>query len=255
MSVPVRFRVSSAVTLVALTVLLAIIAVSCGSVFSRKYEYDEDVFLFLDGSATVYINAAIPALVALRGLDLDVDPHARLDLAAVRAAYETPVSRVASASGSRRENRRYVHLRIDVADIRQLAEAPPFAWSRYALGRTDSVIVYRQTVQGAAGREVGNVGWNGDEIVAFRLHLPSRVPFHNSPSHEVQRGNIIVWEQKLTDRLTGVPIDIEVHMEPESILTRTLTLFGITILLAGATFAVVIWWTLRRRRNGLNEGP
>ena len=93
------------------------------------------------------------------------------------------------------------------------------------------------------------MGWSGDEIVAFRLHLPSRVPFHNSPSREIQRGNIVVWEQKLTDRRAGVPIDIEVRMEPESILIRTLTLFGITVLLAGATFAVAIWWTVRRGRN------
>jgi hypothetical protein len=249
MSAPVRFRVSSAVTLIALTLLLAISAASCRSVFSRKYEYDEDVHLSLDGSATVYVNAAIPALVALRGLDLDVDPRARLDLDAVRAAYETPVSHVASATGSRRDNRRYVHLRIDVSDIRRLAEAPPFGWSRYALDRTEDLVIYRQTVRGAAGRDVGNVGWDGDEIVAFRLHLPSRVPFHNSPAREIERGNIIVWDQKLTDRREGIPIDIEVRMEPESILIRTLMLYGLTILLAGATFALAIWWTVRQGRN------
>ena len=249
MPAPVRFRVSRAVTLVALTVLLAIAAASCRSVFSRKYEYDEDVFLALDGSATVYINAAVPALVALRGLDLDVDPRARLDLERVRAAYETPVSHVASATGSRRDNRRYVHLRIEVPDIRRLAEAPPFAWSRYALDRDDDLLKYRQTVHATVGRKVENVGWVGDEIVAFRLHLPSRVPFHNSPTREIERGNIIVWEQKLTDRLASVPIDIEVHLEPESILIRTLTLFAITILLAGMTFGLLIWWTVRRGRS------
>ena len=249
MSAPVRFRVSSAVTLVALTLLLAIVAASCRSVLSRKYEYDEDVFLLLDGSATVYVNAAVPALVALRGLDLDTDPRARLDLSAVRAAYETPVSHVASASGSRRENRRYVHLRIDVPDIRRLSEAAPFAWSRYALEQTGDLLTFRQTVHTSAGRNVSNAGWNGDELVAFRLHLPSRVMFHNSPSREIERGNIIVWGQKLTDRMASVPIDIEVRMEPDSILIRTLTLFGITIVLAGITFGLAIWWTVRRGRT------
>ncbi len=117
------------------------------------------------------------------------------------------------------------------------------------MDRNNDVIVYRQTVRDAAGREVGSVGWNGDEIVAFRVHLPSRVPFHNSPSREIERGYITVWVQQLTDRMEGKPIDIEVHMEPESILTSTLTLFGITILLAAATFAGMIWWTLRRHRN------
>ena len=246
MSAPVRFRVSSVVRLVALIVLLAVAAAACRSVFSRKYEYDEDVFLALDGSATVYVNAAVPALVALRGLDLDVNPRARLDLKKIRAAYESPVSHVANVSGSRRDNRRYVHLRIDVPDITKLADAPPFAWSRYQLDRGDGLVTYRQTVHTAVAREVGNVGWGGAELVAFRLHLPSRVPFHNSPSREIERGNIIVWEQKLTDRLASVPIDIEVRMEAESILIRTLTLFAITVVLAALTFGLVIWWTLRK---------
>ena len=249
MSAPVRFRASSAAGLVALIVLLAVAAASCRSVFSRKYEYDEDMFLALDGSATVYVNAAVPALVALRGLDLDVNPRARLDLAKIRAAYESPVSHVANVSGSRRDNRRYVHLRIDVPDITRLSDAPPFAWSRYQLDRSDGLVTFRQTVHAAVAREVGSVGWSGSELVAFRLHLPSRVPFHNSPSREIQRGNIIVWEQKLTDRLAGVPIEIEVRMEQASILIRTLTLFGITVVLAALTFGVVIWWTVRKGRK------
>ena len=50
--------------------LLATIATSidCSGVLSRKYEYEEDIYLALDGSATVYVNAAVPALVALRGV-------------------------------------------------------------------------------------------------------------------------------------------------------------------------------------------
>ena len=80
----------------------------------RKYEYDEDVHLALDGSATVYVNASVPALVALRGASLDVDPRARLDRDDVRAFFETPVADVASVTTSRRDNRRYVHVRIEV---------------------------------------------------------------------------------------------------------------------------------------------
>jgi hypothetical protein len=85
--------------------------------------------------------------------------------------------------------------------------------------------------------------------VAFRLHLPSRVPFHNAPSREIERGNIISWEQPLVDRVEGEPIAIEVHMEPQSILVRTLLLFGVTTALALATFALAIWWVMRRVRK------
>jgi hypothetical protein len=246
MIVSVSRRTRRAVLLVA---LIAIASTACRSAFARKYEYDEDVFVGLDGTATVYLNASVPALVALRGVDLDVDPRARLDRNRVRALFESPVTRVASVTASRRENRRYVHVRLEIDDIRKLSDAAPFAWSRYALARQDDVFVYRQTVGAAAARDVGNVGWNGDELVAFRLHLPSRVPFHNSPTREIERGNIIVWEQPLAARLKSEPVDIEVHLETESILVRTLTLFAITIVLAGATFAAAIWWVMRRGKK------
>ena len=245
-----RHGTRSAHVLVALIVLTAVLSASCRSVLSRKYEYDEEVYLALDGSATVYVNASLAALVALRGFDLDVDPRARLDLVAIRALYQSPVSDVVSATGSRRDNRRYVHLRIEVPDIRRLHEAEPFAWSRYELDRSGEVVRFRQNVGPAAAREVGDAGWTGRELAAFRLHLPSRVPFHNSPSREIERGNIIVWEQRLADRIKGQPLAIEVHLEPQSILAHTLGLFGLTILLAAATFALAIWWVMWKGKRG-----
>jgi hypothetical protein len=234
---------------VALLALTAFAVVSCRPTFSRKYEYDEDVHLALDGSALVYLNASVPALVALRGVDLDVDPRAHLDRSKVRALFDSPSSRVVSATMSRRDNRRYVHLRIEVDDVRKLGEVAPFAWSKYSIERQDQLLTYRQSVGASAGRDVGNVGWTGAELVAFRLHLPSRVPFHNSPAREIERGNIVVWEQSLADRIKGRPVAIEVQMETESILFQTLTLFAISILLALATFALAILFVMRKGRN------
>src|SRR6266508_51466 len=141
----------------ALVVAAAVCSASCHSVLSRKYEYEEDVYLALDGSAIVYVNASVPALVALRGLDLDVNPRARFDRARIRARFESPVTHVASVTGSRRDNRRYVHLRITVKDVNQLGAAAPFAWSRYALERDDALLKYRQTVGASAGRDVAEV--------------------------------------------------------------------------------------------------
>jgi hypothetical protein len=236
----------------AVVVLAIIVSTACGSALRPKYEYDEDVFLALDGSAIIYLNASVPALVALRGLDLDVDPHARLDRAKIRAFFESPVTHVVNNAASRRNHRRYVHLRIEVSDVRRLGEAAPFAWSTYRLNRTDNLVTYQQAVGPSAAKPVGDVGWRGDELVAFRLHLPSRVPSHNSPTGEVERGNIIRWEQPLADRLKGQPVSIEVQMETQSILTRTLGLFALTILLAMLTFAVAIWWV---RRQGTKTPP
>jgi hypothetical protein len=245
--------VRSAKRAVILIVLATFLSASCRSAFSRKYEYDEDVHLALDGSATIYVNASVPALVALRGAGFDVNPRARLDRDDVRALYESPVTRVISVTTSRRDNRRYVHLRLETDDIRRLAQVPPFAWSRYGFERRDNVVVFTQSVGAVPSRQVGDVGWSGDELVAFRLHLPSRVPFHNSPSREIQRGNIIVWEQPLASRIKGEPVNIEVHMETASILASTLMLFGLTVALAAAVFALAIWWVMRRK--GTSQFP
>jgi hypothetical protein len=85
--------------------------------------------------------------------------------------------------------------------------------------------------------------------VAVRLHLPSRIAYHNAPSKTIERGNIIRWEQTLAERLAGNPIDIEVHMETQSILVRTLALFGSMVALAALTFATVIWLVMRRGKR------
>jgi hypothetical protein len=243
------FSHGRATTLITIVVCAALISASCRSVFSRKYEYEEDIYLSLDGSATVYVNASVPALVALRGVDLDANPRARLDRQKVRAIFASPYTEVQSVTLSRRDNRRYVHARLEVPDVNRLDEVPLFVWAKYSLDRDGDLLKYRQQLGASAARDIGNPGWTGAELVAVRLHLPSRIAYHNAPSKTIERGNIIRWEQTLAERLAGNPIDIEVHMETQSILVRTLALFGSMVALAALTFATVIWLVMRRGKR------
>ena len=232
-----------------------LLSLACADVIARKYEYEEEVFLSLDGSATLYVNASVPALVALRGFALPLDPKARLDRIAVRDLYHTPVSTVESVTMSRREGRRYVHLRLAVPDIRRLGEAAPFAWSAYRYLEGADRFEFGQEMRAAAAVDVANAGWEGDELIAVRVHLPSRVDFHNSPSRTIERGNIIVWEQLLTDRIKGVPLEIAARMEKESILFRTLALFGGMAVLVAITFAGLIWFVKTRKPQAPSPKP
>jgi hypothetical protein len=241
--------------------LLSVAAAACGGqVFGKVYEYEEDVHVSLDGSAAVTINASIPALVTLRGIDLPLDPAARLDRDRIRAVYASPLTEVTRVSRPwRRHGRRFVQVRLRVADVRKLREVAPFSWSTYELAEKDGLMVYRQTVAKSALQPgtLRNFGWSGGELVAFRLHMPSRIVYHNArdiatnETSDVARGNILSWEQHLTDRLDGRPISIEVKMDRQSILYRTLWLFaaafGAAVLLIGA----IIWLTLRM---GAKEG-
>ena len=234
-----------------LAVLVCSVVVSaCGTgLLGKQYEYEEQLRLYVDGTARMDVSASVPALVALRGVDLDASPGAAVDRAKVRALFEGPGVEVSSVRTLRRDGRRFVHVRIDVDDIRQLSRLAPFSWSTYQFGRRGDLLEYKQVVGPSAGKNVGDVGWDGRELVAFRMHLPSVIPYHNAPSKRTERGNILEWEQPLTERLKGVPIDVQVNMEPESILYSTLLLFGTTIVLAGIAFGVVIWRVMKHGRD------
>ena len=150
-------------------------------------------------------------------------------------------------SQSRRNGRRYVHVRLEADDVRRLGEVAPFAWSKYGFQRDGDQYAYRQTVGDSATSGAAVKVWNGREIVAFRLHLPSKIRYHNTRP-EV-RGNILVWEQSLAERLRSQPLLLEARMDPQSILYRTLWLFGSTFIAVSLAFVIVIWWVMRRGRG------
>jgi hypothetical protein len=216
-----------------------------GRLIKKQYEYEEELYLALDGTATLNINASVPALVALRGVDLNPSPRARFERERIRAYYDGPGVTVTALSASRRYGRRFVHISMDVADVRALQRLAPFAWSTYRFARDGDVYEFKQVVGAPSGRSIGDPGWNGSELVAFRMHLPSKIAYHNAPSHRTERGNIVEWEQPLADRLRGTPLEIDVQMQTQSILARTLLLFGTTIVAAFATLAAIIWWVAR----------
>jgi hypothetical protein len=225
--------------------------------FGKQYEYEEDLTISLDGSATLTINSSIAALSALRGLDLD--PHnPTVDRDRVRALYQSPVAEVVSVPRPwTRRGRPFVQINLRVSDIRRVNELAPLAWSKYSLTQSGGQHVFHQVVGPSALRPgtLKNVGWDGSEIVAFRLHLPSRIVDHNARDLErdeptgIHRGNILAWEQHLTDRLDGRPVEIVVKMESQSILYRTLWLFAGAFLAAVLTLGLMVWWIVRRGKG------
>jgi hypothetical protein len=238
-------------------VLLAVAGCNGGPRFlSPQYEYEEDLTLRLDGSATLVVNASVPALVALRGASLPLDPRARVDRA-VREFYSSPYAEVQRVSQWTRRGRRFVAVRMRVPDIRTLPKAAAFSGERYDLQLRGNLQVFRQYLSGAPAKTptVPGIEWNGSETVAYRLHLPSRIEYHNARG--VHRGNILTWEQPLKDRLAGRPIAwsegavnvMEVRMDNQSILYRTLWLFALAFLAAITVLASLIWLTMRKGRG------
>ena len=253
---------------VAMAAVLA--ACDCGAagLLGPSYEYEEDLTLSLDGSATMTVNASIPALIALRGLALSPDQKTRVDREHVRALYTSPQAEVTRVTSWTRRGRRFVGVHLKIRDVRELPKAPPFSWVSYDLSRKDGETIFRERL-GASAFKPGtltNVGWDGSEIVAFRLHLPSRIQWHNARTADdqpngVKRGNILSWEQRLTDRLDNRPIAyaedktpgvMEVRMDSQSILYRTLWLFGLAFAAAVIVLVFLIWLTMRKGRDAID---
>jgi hypothetical protein len=213
----------------------------------RQYEYEEEMYLSLDGSATIYVNSSMAALNALRGTSFDPGESARVDRDSVRRYFTTPATRVGRVTTSRRRGRQYVHVRVETDDVTRLGDAVPFGWSSYSLSRSGEIVTYKQAVAGgpASRRAEASAEWAGDELVAFRIHVPSVVEWHNAGAGNLRRGNIVVYEQSLQDRHRGQPLEIEVRMEPRSILYSTLILFATMFAAVAVVFGLVIWRVVR----------
>lgn len=246
--------------------VLAIGVSGCTNPLARQYEYDEQTYLEVDGSATIVLAASVPALVALRGLPLDPAPNARLDTDDVRTVFEAAGCTVDRVSRPwRRSGRRFVQVQFSVADVRKAAVCGPLAWSTYSFLQTEATadtgatLTYRQTVGAPAGAAPAGVNWTGNELVAFKLHLPSKILHHTVRDIEtnkigdIGRGNILTWEQRLTDRLAGAPIAMEVITDAESILHQTMYLFAGAFAAAVLLLVTIIWLVIRRGRVRLRE--
>lgn len=236
----------------------ALFIASCTNPLARQYEYEEQVYLKVDGSASVVVDASLPALVLLRGASFDPSQNGSTDRAAVRRLYESAGCPVDSVSRLwERRGRRFAQIQISVRDLRTLTSCPLLAWSTYSLAPHPDdprQLKYLQTLGPAAGRDPGAVNWDGSELVAFKVHAPSRIHFHNvkkldGSDGEAARGNILTWEQTLADRRAGRPLTMEVGMEATSILYTTLWLFGGAFVAAVILLVTLIWLTIRRGRK------
>jgi len=251
------------VRLASIAVCVAAIAVNiaCGmNPFGAHYEYEEQVYLSVDGRATVVVDASLPALVALRGVAIDASPGGAADRDTVRRAVEQLGCRVDSVSRPwTRSGRRFVQVQVTIDDVRQPVTCRLLAWSSYALTPIDpDAIRYQQTIGApsppATPAPASTAGWDGTELVAFKLHAPSRIRYQNvkrldGTNGTEERGNILTWEQRLSDRLAGKPVVLDVRMDATSILRTTLWLFAGAFAAAVLVLVGIVWLVVRRGRK------
>jgi len=235
---------------------IALFAAACANPFAPQYEYEEQVYLDVDGRASVVIDTSLPALVALRGGAIDPVIASATDRDAVRTLVTAAGCRVDNVSRFwTRHGRRFVQIRVSATHVRELTACRLLAWSTYALNPVEGgSLRYQQEVGAASPADPGSVTWAGDELVAFKAHLPSRITDHNvkllsGENGTVERGNILTWAQKLSDRRAGKPVSMRVDMDGKSILHTTLWLFAGAFAGAVALLVLIIWLVIRKGRS------
>ena len=145
-----------------LVLMLLLTLAGCSNPFGREYEYEEELYLAVDGSATVVVNASIAALTALRGLSIDPSTSARFDAAGVRTLYESMGCQVLRVGRPwYRHGRRFIQVRIASADVTALGRCAPLGWSTYSFTRSNGAIDFKQRVGPPTGRDPGAVNWTG----------------------------------------------------------------------------------------------
>lgn len=245
-------------------VLAAATVAACSNPLGRQYEYDEQTYLSVDGSATVVVNTSLPALVALRGAAIDSKVDGNVDRDSIRRLYESAGCTVDKVGRFwYRRSRRFVQIQVSTTNVSALTKCALFSWSSYALGpdpRDADGLEYKQSVGPPATGDPGSVNWDGSELVAFKLHAPSRIIYQNVKNLDgsngtTERGNILTWEQTLADRRAGKPIALEVRMDSTSILYTTVWLFAGAFAAAVAVLVLLIWLTIRRGRKVKLIGP
>ena len=236
-------------------------AAGCTNPLARQYEYDEQLYLGVDGSAELVINASIPAFVALRGLPLDPDPTVPVDRDRVRQLFSDPACGQVTVNRTwTRHGRRFVQVVLEQDDVQQFARCGPTAWSTYSFERVAAEeggeeVQYSQVVGPPTAGDPGPVNWTGEELVGFKLHLPSRILYHNVRRLEdgapgtADRGNILTFEQTLADRRAGRELHMEVRMLGQSILNRALWLFAGAFAAAIALLLAIVWGVIRKARR------
>ena len=121
------FRSAAALVSIAFVLL----TIGCGTrLFGKHYEYEEDLYLSLDGSAEITINTSLPALKALRGVEVD-SRLSQEDREKLRAVYRTPGTEVKRIGRPwTRNGRRFVQIRLAVDDVRTAPKLGPLSWSQ-----------------------------------------------------------------------------------------------------------------------------
>jgi hypothetical protein len=218
--------------------LLAVLLAASGC---TTYEYDEEVFLEVDGSGEIRMSGSTAAIEALHGLD-------EASAGSAKALFEGEGVEILSALETERDRRKFVHVQARFADWEKLCRIPGFHNRRCRLAEEEEGLALELSLPSpqAAAPE----GLDPQALLALRYHLPSTIRYHNSPS-DIERGNILSWKRTLKEHFAGRPLDVEVRFDRRTILAATVSIVGLALGLVLASIVTALFVMVRKGRRQL----
>src|SRR3990172_2351246 len=163
-------------------VLLLLAASGC-----TTYEYEEEVYLEVDGSGEIRMSGSTTAVAALHGLDEATAESAK-------ALFEGEGVERLSALETERERRKFVHVQARFSPWGKLCRIPAFRDRRCRLAKGEESLALELSLP--SPRAAAPESLEPQALLALRYHLPSTIRYHNAPS-DIERGNILSWKRTL----------------------------------------------------------
>ena len=219
------------------SVLLLLLAASgC-----TTYEYEEEVFLEVDGSGEIRMSGSTAAIAALHGL---ADAGAER----AKALFVGEGVELLSALETERERRKFVHVQARFSDWEKLCEIPAFRDRGCRLAKGEEGLALELSLP--SPRAAAPESLDPQALLALRYHFPSTIHYHNSPG-DIERGNILSWKRTLREHFAGRPLDLAVRFDRRTILAATARVMGLALSLVLASIATALWVMVRKGRRQL----
>lgn len=206
-----------------------------------SYEYEEEVYLAIDGSGRIRVSGSTAILRALGELE-GGGPEG------LRAHFEGEGLDVVSVRETERDGRAFLHLRGRFEDWNELCRAKAFQDRGCDIAHENGEIALVTTLPAP---EVDlPPGVEPDALVALRFHLPSPVHEHDA-TLPIGRGNILTWSRTAAELFRGEPLRAEARFDETSTLATTLGILLVAVGLVLASVALAVYLLVRKGRRQL----
>jgi hypothetical protein len=207
-----------------------------------SYEYEEEVFLEVDGSGRLRVSGSSEILEVLHDLSEGGNTSS------MTSRFEGPGFELDSIRETERDGRTFVHVQGRFADWNELCAHPAFAERECRLVVTDDELALTLTLPPPKG-DVPE-GAPPDATLALRFHFPSAVHYHNARS-DIERGNIIGWERSVSEHFDADALVVEARFERRSVLATTAIILGTAVALVLFSVALALFLIVRKGRREL----